>query len=123
MFAEQRGCGKEEPQGHEDSNGEPHQEVMQQVQREHCDDEGEAAAMNLKPCDDEKEHLQEADSNCMHCAMQKVMVEPIDDDEDVHEDYAMQAGESNPRPHMTKVPSCNVCDGFWDKKVEPTEEC
>jgi len=24
---------------------------------------------------------------------------------------------------MTIGPSRNVCDGFWDKKVEPTEEC
>jgi len=88
--------GKDEPQGNEDSNGEPHHEVMQQVQREHCD--GEAGELNIKPCTDAKEFLQGyADSNCMHCAMQKVMVQPIGN-KDVIE-------ESNPRPsgHVCKV--------------------
>jgi len=66
--------GKEEPQGHEDSNGEPHHEVMQQVQREHCDDDDDAGELNLKP-EDEKELRQvPEDSN----------VEPPDDDKEHH---------------------------------------
>jgi len=82
---------KDEPQGNEDSNGEPHQEAMQQVRREHCDND-DAGELNLKPCNDAKEILKwYAASNCLRSAQQQVMVNPIRK-EDVVED-------SNPRPN------------------------
>jgi len=99
MQPKHRECAKEEkevsnhePQDASDAD-DPHVEKAT-----HCGDDDDAGELNLKPCEDEKEILQGyADSKCMHCAMQKVMVEPIER-EDVVED-------SNPRPsgHVCKV--------------------
>jgi len=94
------------------------------VQREHCDVDGA----------DAKEILHDADSNCMHCAMQTVMVEPIGTKDILKvESNCMQSvtpeGDLNPRPHMVEPtsddvgPSHNFCDGFWDQEVEPMDKC